>query len=271
MNELKSLSEGVWEWFQNKPPTQWSKAFFSENSTCDMLLNNICESFNSNILAARDKSIITMLEWIREHLVKRLQKNRDRANAKWKGKLCPRINKILDRNMEKVSDCIPIKSNSIHYQVRCFDGGQYTVDLQQKTCTCRAWQLCGIPCTHVACAILGENMDPEDFVHQYYSVDMYKEAYKYPIFGISYDALWGPTLYIPPLPTNFGRKGSKGRAQTKRRKEDGEKDNKKKRKGKGTNIRRQQRTVTCKKCGTKGHNVKTCSKQRVHIFTSLII
>ncbi|KAL8463886.1 hypothetical protein ACS0TY_033725 [Phlomoides rotata] len=130
MNELKSLSEGVWEWFQNKPLTQWSKAFFSENSTCDMLLNNVCESFNSNILAARDKSIITMLEWSREHLVKRLQKNRDRANAKWKGKLCHRINKILDRNMEKVSDCIPIKSNSIHYQVRCFNGGQYTVDLQ---------------------------------------------------------------------------------------------------------------------------------------------
>ncbi|KAL8535193.1 hypothetical protein ACS0TY_010991 [Phlomoides rotata] len=172
-----------------------------------------------------------MLEWIREHLVERLQKNRDRANAKWKGKLCPRINKILDRNMEKVSDCIPIKSNSIHYQVRCFDGGQYTIDLQQKTCTCRAWQLCGIPCTHVMCAILGENMDPEDFVHQYYSVDMYKEAYK-SIFGINYDALWGPTLYIPPLPPNFGRKGTKGRAQTKRRKEDGEKDNKQKKKEK---------------------------------------
>ncbi|KAL8528831.1 hypothetical protein ACS0TY_006330 [Phlomoides rotata] len=113
--------------------------------------------------------------------------------------------------MEKVSDFIPIKSNSSHYQVRCFDGGQYTVDLQQKTCTCRAWQLCGIPCTHAVCAILGENMDPEDFVHQYYSVDMYKEAYKYPIFGISYDVLWDPTMYIPPLPPNFGRKGSKGR------------------------------------------------------------
>ncbi|KAL8528830.1 hypothetical protein ACS0TY_006329 [Phlomoides rotata] len=35
-----------------------------------------------------------------------------------------------------------------------------------------------------------------------------------------------------------------------------------KKKGKGTNIRRQQRTVTCKKCGTKGHNAKTCSIQR---------
>ncbi|KAL8555977.1 hypothetical protein ACS0TY_003696 [Phlomoides rotata] len=200
MNEMKSLSEGAWEWFQNKPPNQWSKAFFCDKSKCDMLLNNVCESFNSNILDARDKSIITMLEWIREYLVKRQVRNRDRANTRWKGKLCPRINKVLERNMEKVSDCIPIKSIDIHYQIRCFDGGQYTVDLRNFTCTCRAWQLSGIPCTHALCAILGESLDPEDFVHEYYSVDKYKESYRYPIYGISYEALWGETLYIPPLP-----------------------------------------------------------------------
>ncbi|KAL8470669.1 hypothetical protein ACS0TY_033291 [Phlomoides rotata] len=92
--------------------------------------------------------------------------------------------------MEKVADCIPIKSIDIHYQVRCFDGGQYTVDLQHYTCTCRAWQLSGIPCTHALCAILSKDLDPDDFVHKFYTVDMYKVAYQYPIYGISYDALW---------------------------------------------------------------------------------
>ncbi|KAL8537357.1 hypothetical protein ACS0TY_012489 [Phlomoides rotata] len=259
MNEIKSLSEGAWEWFQNKPPNQWSKAFFSDKSKCDMLLNNVCESFNSNILAARDKAIITMLEWIREYLVKRLVKNRDMANTRWKGKLCPRINKVLERNMEKISDCIPIKSIDIHYQIKCFDGGQYTVDLRNFTCTCRAWQLSGIPCTHALCAILGESLDPEDFVHEYYSVDMYKESYRYPIYGINYEALWGESLYIPPLPPNFGRKPGRGRKVTKRRREDGESERKNK---KCTGLKRQQTTVTCKKCGSKGHNSATCTGQR---------
>ncbi|KAL8525602.1 hypothetical protein ACS0TY_015011 [Phlomoides rotata] len=191
MEELKVLSEQAWEWFQNKPPNQWSKAYFSEKAKCDMLLNNVCESFNSNILAARNKAIITMLEWIREYFVMRLVKNRDKAEANWKGKLCPRIAKILERNSEQIVDCIPIKSNNFHYQVRCFHGGQYTIDLNHWRCSCRAWQLTGIPCTHAICVILGGQLEPEDFVHDYYTVAMYKESYKFSIYGINYDTLWG--------------------------------------------------------------------------------
>ncbi|KAL8507850.1 hypothetical protein ACS0TY_018406 [Phlomoides rotata] len=223
MEEMKVLNEQAWEWFQNKPPNQWSKAYFSEKDKCDILLNNLCESFNSNILAARDKAIITMLEWIREYLVKRLVKNRDKAEANWKGKLCPRISKILERNLEQVVDYVPIKSNSWSYQIRCFNGGQYTVDLNQRRCSCRAWQLCGIPCTHVICAILGEQLEPEDFVHDSYTVAMYKESYKFSINVISYNTLWGQSLFIPPLLPDFGTKRVKGRVSKKIRLEDGEK------------------------------------------------
>ncbi|KAL8547543.1 hypothetical protein ACS0TY_007030 [Phlomoides rotata] len=161
--------------------------------------------------------------------------------------------------MEKVADCIPIKSIDIHYQVRCFDGGQYTVDLQHYTCTCRAWQLSGIPCTHSLCAILSEGLDPDDFVHKFYTVDMYKVAYQYPIYGISYDALWGESLYIPPLPPDFGRKSTKGKRVKKRRREEDESVNKQK---KGTRLKKQQKTVKCRRCGLKGHNSLTCVVQR---------
>ncbi|KAL0287349.1 UNVERIFIED_CONTAM: hypothetical protein Scaly_2766500 [Sesamum calycinum] len=52
---------------------------WSELSTCDMLLNNVCEIFNTCILDAREKSILTILEWIREYLTRRMQENRDRS------------------------------------------------------------------------------------------------------------------------------------------------------------------------------------------------
>ncbi|KAL8462334.1 hypothetical protein ACS0TY_032585 [Phlomoides rotata] len=210
MGELKELNEEAWEWFNDKPGKQWSKAFFSEKSKCDMLLNNVCESFNSAILQARGMAIITMLEWIMENLMKRLQKNRERAK-KWKGRLCPRIKTILDKNMEQVVDCIPIKSNDIYDQVSCFDGGQYSVNLQQSVCSCRLWQLIGIPCKHGIYAILKQKLDPIDFVHEYYTDDTYLEAYDHPIYHISCEALWGDTLYIPPLPPTFGTRTRRGR------------------------------------------------------------
>ncbi|KAL8511623.1 hypothetical protein ACS0TY_018142 [Phlomoides rotata] len=220
MDEMKELNLAAWEWFSNKPPEQWSKAYFSERSKCDMLLNNVCEAFNSNILFARDKAVITMLEWLREYLMKRLQKNRDIALVKWKGQLCPRIQKILEINTEKVSDCIPIKGNDIHYQVSCFDG-----------------------------------LDPVAFVDECYSVRKYVKAYELPIYGISHDQLWGDTLYIPPLPPNFG---TRGKITKKRRLEKDEKNPKGK--GKKVRMRRQQTTIKCSKCKQEGHNVATCKE-----------
>ena len=44
---------------------------FSTWPKCDML-NNLCESFNSKIINARDKSILTMCEMIRRYLMKRI-------------------------------------------------------------------------------------------------------------------------------------------------------------------------------------------------------
>ncbi|KAG8379339.1 hypothetical protein BUALT_Bualt07G0078100 [Buddleja alternifolia] len=78
-------------------------------------------SFNSSILEAREKPVITMLEWIREYLMTRLSENRDRATRRWGNKkVCPNIRKIIDKNMERAGDCIAIKSNNWNYEVSCF-------------------------------------------------------------------------------------------------------------------------------------------------------
>jgi hypothetical protein len=58
-----------------------------------MLLNNVCESFNSYILDVGNRPILIMLGWIRVYNMRRLQENRDRVVAKWKGRLCPKNNK----------------------------------------------------------------------------------------------------------------------------------------------------------------------------------
>ena len=56
------------------PPHHWTRSHFQENPKCDMLLNNLCESFNNVILDARSKGIITMNEMIRTKLMKRIKK-----------------------------------------------------------------------------------------------------------------------------------------------------------------------------------------------------
>lgn len=48
------------------------KAYFKEHIKCDIVENNMCETFNSWILVARHKSIITMLEKIRHKIMDRM-------------------------------------------------------------------------------------------------------------------------------------------------------------------------------------------------------
>ncbi|KAL0404030.1 UNVERIFIED_CONTAM: hypothetical protein Sradi_2043800 [Sesamum radiatum] len=40
MQEMKGISQAAVDWFNDKPPTQWSRSHFSGLPVCDMLLNN---------------------------------------------------------------------------------------------------------------------------------------------------------------------------------------------------------------------------------------
>ncbi|KAG8387629.1 hypothetical protein BUALT_Bualt02G0041000 [Buddleja alternifolia] len=162
---------------------------------------------NMKMADAREKLILTMLEWIRQYLMTRLLENRDKARKRWQGRLrlCPRIRKIVDRHMDKTSDCIPIKSDDLHYKVECYDLQRFTVDLHNHTCSCRKWELTGIPCHHAISAICRQKLDPEDFVHVAYTVDTYLKVYEHSILPVNGPRLWAKTFFIPPMPPNFER------------------------------------------------------------------
>ena len=82
MKELKAEDEKAHTWLLGRDPKQWSKSHFRVDVKCDMLLNNLCESFNSAILPARDKPIVTLLERIRFWLMCRFVAKRCEAE-KW--------------------------------------------------------------------------------------------------------------------------------------------------------------------------------------------
>ena len=53
MAALKELDEGAFKWLvDNTTPQLWVRAYFRTSPKCDILLNNLCESFNSSILEA---------------------------------------------------------------------------------------------------------------------------------------------------------------------------------------------------------------------------
>jgi hypothetical protein len=194
MEELKGLNEDAYEFLNKIDPSMWSRAWFSEFPKCDLLVNNISECFNSYILKARDKPILTMLEMIRKKLMKRYQVKRD-GIAKLTGRLCPRIATKLEAIGLQAMDCVATYAGAQLFEVTAANNRQFVVDLDKKSYGCRQWQVTGIPCAHAFSAILYDCGNPEDYVDECYTVETYKKAYAPIIYPMPSEEQWVKTSH----------------------------------------------------------------------------
>ncbi|KAI5322774.1 hypothetical protein L3X38_031846 [Prunus dulcis] len=97
MEKMKEEDLEAWKWLVQRPPKNWTISHFHTRYKCDLLLNNLCESFNAAIIDARDKSILTCLESIQMYVMLRMA-NRRATCGKWKHPVGPRIFKIIEKN-----------------------------------------------------------------------------------------------------------------------------------------------------------------------------
>ncbi|KAL3376169.1 hypothetical protein AABB24_002889 [Solanum stoloniferum] len=116
MEEHDQEDKAARECFKNpeRPVQSWTRALFRTNTKCDMLLNNLCESFNRG----------------------------------------PRVS----------VDGL---------------GGVNIVDMKAKSCTCRRWELTGLPCPHAYACISGNSERVEDYVDTFYTIETFKNVYSH--------------------------------------------------------------------------------------------
>ncbi|MFQ6622568.1 hypothetical protein Gotur_002166 [Gossypium turneri] len=74
--------------------------------------------------------------------------------------LCPKIRKKLNVNIKESLRCVPSHTGGDRYQVECSLGSQQVVDLVENSCSCRNWDLTGIPCMHALEWVSLSNMLP---------------------------------------------------------------------------------------------------------------
>lgn len=83
MTKLLGGEKVVEDLLEKWPITGWCSTFFNEVVKCEVIDNNMCETFNGVILEARSKPIINMLEGIRQYVMNRIAIKRD-YTKKWR-------------------------------------------------------------------------------------------------------------------------------------------------------------------------------------------
>nr|KAJ0226975.1 hypothetical protein LSAT_V11C100047080 [Lactuca sativa] len=151
LEELKKFKAEAHDWLIQIPPAHWARSHFSGRAHTNILLNNLCEILNGKIQGGRDKPIIYCLEYIREYLMKRIcnvQREIDRCH----GPLTPTATSLLDQ-MKRQAQKHKCIFNGVKTQVTTHWGDQFIVNLDEKTCTCRHWEITGMLCSHAISVI----------------------------------------------------------------------------------------------------------------------
>ena len=96
------------------------------------------------------------------------------TDRKWTRRLCPKIQKKLDKFTEWAAHCMVQGAGQKVFKVLSMNHS-YIVDLNNESCDCKRWELSGIPCHHAIACAREERIDPESLVHECYSVKTYKK------------------------------------------------------------------------------------------------
>ena len=246
---MQKASPNAIKWIEENHKHLWNMWRFSLDSKCDYVTNNIAETFNSWIRKEKAQPVIPLMDRIRQMIMEKHDLRR-RLSNKMIDKILPHVTKDLNAKSRNLNYVIHRGHNNtaeIQGTTKELKTWRHTIDLDNRTCSCNRWQITGLPCTHALCFINSlRNKSAEDYIDDYYSVDVFKKAYAGIVMPMTDRNQWpkvdmGFKLWPPIL------KRAAGRPRTRRMKgaEEG---------GRTSGMRQ------CKRCGQFGHMMKTCNE-----------
>ncbi|XP_010548876.1 PREDICTED: uncharacterized protein LOC104820207 [Tarenaya hassleriana] len=206
MDELKDKDPMAHEALVRQRPEQWARSFFKEGSQCGDVHNNLSESFNRTIKAARLRPVIDMLEDIRRQTMQRIAK-RCVESSKWNKEFSPKAVLALGSARERTKYCTVTPGRRGMYEVMEF-GITYGVDLTGKSCACRRWDLTGVLCHHALSVIHEKEANISGFVSEYYLTTKWTATYSDNLMPVNGQTMWHKTGKTPlDVPEDRGMRG----------------------------------------------------------------
>lgn len=256
MGDMRKLCELGASKMMEMDRKRWCKAFFQTHSKCDSPDNNMTETFNSWVLGARCKAIVSMNEEIMENLIGRFR-DKKLTVAKWDSEVAPRIRVKMNERIELARHCKVVWDGEDSFR---FSDHQidriHVVDWLEGTCTCGYWKLSGIPCQHVASTVHDRGKKVEYFVSDYYKKENYLAAYITSMDCTRGHEMWADYDAEKPEPPIMKRRPVRPRVNRVKPK-CGEIKKAKVRGATIETLSRHGRVMHCSGCG-KGHNKSGC-------------
>ncbi|KAJ6296956.1 hypothetical protein OIU78_022640 [Salix suchowensis] len=185
--KIEEISQDAAYWIRRIPPRLWATAYF-EGTRFGHLTANIVESMNTWILEASGLPIIQMMECIRRQLMTWFNERRE-TSMQWTSILVPSAERRVAEALERARTYQVLRANEAEFEVISHEGTNI-VDIRNRCCLCRGWQLYGLPCAHAVAALLSCRQNVHRFTESCFTVATYRKTYSQTIHPIPDKSLW---------------------------------------------------------------------------------
>lgn len=245
MAELEEVSPEAGKWLQQYPPSRWALIYF-EGTRYGHLSSNTDE-FNQWILEARELPITQVIEQIHGKLMAEFEARREKSKS-WFSILAPSPEKHMIEAMNRASTYQVLRSDEVEFEVLSSERSDI-VNIRSNSCSCRGWELCGLPCSHAIAALISSKKDVYAFTGKYLTAASYRAAYAEEIHPIPGKVEWkkdGETTVRDEIQIVRPPKVKRppGRPEKKRMCVE--------------DLNREKHTVHCSRCNRTGHYKSTC-------------
>lgn len=244
---IKAISPEAYDWVIDSKPEHWANAFFC-GRRYNHMMSNFGQLFYSWVSEVDELPITQIVDVLRGKMMELIYLRRVES-SQWSTRLTPVMEEKIQNEISKAKSLQLLRSGGSTFEV----SGETvdTVDIDHWNCTCRGWNLTGIPCCHAIAVFEGLERSPYDFCERYFTTEYYCLTYADSIHPIP--NIEKPTkskleeaVVVTPPPT----KRPPGRPKMKQFEP----------------LDVIKRQLQCSKCKGLGHNKKTCkyeSKQNL--------
>ncbi|KAL6888818.1 hypothetical protein ACP4OV_009844 [Aristida adscensionis] len=244
---IKAESDKLAEWLLESKPERWSDAFF-KGSRLGQYTCNVSESILGWIPSRHELSVVQLVDTIRCNLMEMMYTRRESSNA-WTEVLTPSANQKIQEQMDKALTLNVVCSTGNDGSSNVFevcDDSVNVVNIDTGECTCRKWQVYGIPCSHAIAVFDRTDQCSFDYCAKYFTTECYRLTYAMSINPI-------PDVGIPTASTAISQSAAVHPCPILTRRQVG----RPKEKPADPRIAIK-RAVRCSRCRAYGHNKATC-------------
>jgi hypothetical protein len=142
------------------------------------VISNLAECFNNWIKKYKGLNLDELMDKIRQLVMDKWDVRRT-ISRKIQGIILPHIIKMLKEQSRNLDMDVQRYGDTVaEVSVKGGSGFKCVVNLEERTCTCKKWEVSGIPCKHVVAFITSLPDQLEKHVDMYYSIEKFRAAYE---------------------------------------------------------------------------------------------